>query len=100
MPGDELRPGQLGGAHSAVAEQQWVWATSSGPGMAWEWGARRRRVLPDPLPPVYVYEVQLTDAREDANGSRNDPGSVMATGGVVLRSLGAFHTRSEADAAL
>ncbi len=96
--GTSLIPGIVGGSDSDLrADQKRVWATTTGPGMAWEWGARRARSLEAKL--MHVFEIDLEGVEPDINGLRADPGSVMARSGTVVRAVGSFISRSDADGA-
>lgn len=65
--------------------------------MAYEWGARLLRGQRAPVGPVHIYEVELEDVEADVNGRRNDPDSVMARSGRVLRKIGSFSSQAELE---
>lgn len=96
--GIELVPGIVGGTE-ADPQRLAVWATTTGPGMAWKWG-KRTILYQSEEPRAWVYELVLTDVKPDTNGLRTDPGSVMAEAGRVVREVGCFLSEAEADAAV
>ncbi len=77
-----------------------VWATTTGPGIAFAWGKRLQRDPSVPQGPVYVCEIELDESiiAADVNGMPNDPGSVMATSGRVMGLIGGFRSGADAEA--